>query len=195
LSKPPAADTFVLPPIRNEPELAARRADLGAQPAWQQELADALVEAGVEVAAWVPDKRLAPIAARLDERGIPLRTLPREEECFAYAAGYRAAGGMPVVMLQTSGLGNSLNAIGSLVIPYGLGFPAVISMRGSLGERNPAQMPLGRTTAGTLGLLGIEPFSLSAPEDARALVKGAVAVAESARALAPILLEGELDPA
>ena len=27
--------------------------------------------------------------------GLALRTLTREEECFGYAAGYRAAGGMP----------------------------------------------------------------------------------------------------
>jgi sulfopyruvate decarboxylase subunit alpha len=176
-------------------ELVARREDGAAEPAWQQELADALVEGGVEVAAWVPDKRLDPIAARLAERGIPLRTLPREEECFGYAAGYRAAGGMPLVMVQCSGLGNSLNAIGSLVIPYGLGFPAVISMRGSLGERNPSQMPLGRTTAATLDLFGIEAFSLSAPEDAGTLAKGAIAVADGARAFAPILLEAELEHA
>jgi sulfopyruvate decarboxylase subunit alpha len=174
-------------------ELVPRREDGAAALTWQEELADALVEGGVEVAAWVPDKRLAPIGARLAERGIPLRTLPREEECFGYAAGYRAAGGMPLVMVQCSGLGNSLNAIGSLVIPYGLGFPAVISMRGSLGESNPSQMPLGRTTAGTLDLLGVEAFSLSAREDARTLVKGAIAVADGARTLAPILLEGELE--
>ena len=171
----------------------ARHDDAGVDLTWQQELADALVEAGIEVAAWVPDKRLAPIAARLGERRIPLRTLPREEECFAYAAGYRAAGGMPLVLIQCSGIGNSLNAIGSLVIPYGLGFPAVISMRGTLGERNPSQMPLGRTTTGMLDLLGVQAFPLSAPQDARSLVKGAIAVAEGARTLAPILLEGELE--
>ena len=160
---------------------------------WQERLADALIEAGVEVAVWVPDKRLAPIGARIVQRGISLRTLPREEECFAYAAGHRAAGGMPLVLLQSSGLGNSLNAIGSLVIPYGLGFPVVISMRGTLGERNPAQMLLGRTTAGTLGLLGVQAFTLSDPADAVPFAKGAIAVAEGARTLAPILLDGALE--
>ena len=160
---------------------------------WQQALADALVESGVEVAAWVPDKRLAPIGARLLERGVPLRTLTREEECFGYAAGYRAAGGMPLVLLQCSGLGNSINAIGSLVVPYGLGFPVVLSMRGTLGERNPSQMPLGRATAGMLELLGVQSFPLAAPEDAEVVARGALAVAEGARVLAPIVLEPELE--
>ena len=160
---------------------------------WQETLADALIEAGVEVAAWVPDKRLAPIGVRLAERGVPLRTLTREEECFGFAAGYRAAGGMPVVLAQCSGLGNSLNAIGSLVIPYGLAFPVVLSMRGTLGERNPAQMPLGRSTVATLDALGVQSFPLRDPADAARVAKGAVAVAEGARVLAPILLEAELE--
>ena len=160
---------------------------------WQQELADAFIEAGVEVAAWVPDKRLAPIGDRLAQRGIPLRTLTREEECFGYAAGYRAAGGMPLVLVQCSGLGNSLNAIGSLVLPYGLGFPVVVSMRGTLGERNPSQMPLGRTTVAMLEALGIQPFSLSDPNAVSAIVKGAIGVADGARVLAPVLLEPELE--
>jgi sulfopyruvate decarboxylase alpha subunit len=163
------------------------------EPTWQQTLADALIEAGVEVALWVPDKRLAPIGARLEERGVPLRTLTREEECFGYAAGYRAAGGMPVVLAQCSGLGNSINALGSLVVPYGLAFPVVLSMRGTLGERNPAQMPLGRATVAMLEALGIQAFALTRPEDASTVVKGAVAVADGARVPAPILLEAGLD--
>ena len=160
---------------------------------WQDRLADELVAAGVEVAAWVPDKRLAPIGTRLEERGIPLRTLTREDECFGYAAGHRAAGGTPLVMIQCSGLGNSINAIGSLVIPYGLGFPVVISMRGTLGERNPSQMPLGRTTVAMLEALGVEPFPLRSPDAVAPIVKGALAVADGARALAPILLDAELE--
>jgi sulfopyruvate decarboxylase alpha subunit len=163
------------------------------EPTWQERLADELVEAGVEVAAWVPDKRLAPIATRLAERGITLRTLTREEECFGYAAGHRAAGGMPLVMIQCSGLGNSINAIGSLVIPYGLGFPVVISMRGTLGERNPAQMPLGRATVAMLDALGVQSFPLSSPDAVSRIVKGARDVADGARMLAPILLDAELE--
>ena len=160
---------------------------------WQTSVADALVDAGVEVAAWVPDKRLAPIGAALVEPGLALRTLTREEECFGYAAGYRAAGGLPVVLAQCSGLGNALNAIGSLVIPYGLAFPVVLSMRGTLGERNPAQMPLGRTTVAMLDALGVQAFPVRVAEDAAKVVAGAVAVAEGARVLGPILLEAELD--
>jgi sulfopyruvate decarboxylase TPP-binding subunit len=100
---------------------------------------------------------------------------------------------MPLVLVQCSGLGNSLNAIGSLVIPYGLGFPVVVSMRGTLGERNPAQMPLGRATVAMLEALGVQAFPLRSPGSATAVAKGAIGVADGARVLAPILLEAELE--
>jgi len=160
---------------------------------WQADLARTLAEGGVEAAAWVPDKRLAPVAEALAALQVPVRTLTREEECVGWAAGFRAAGGTPLVLMQCSGLGNSLNAIGSLVVPYGLGFPLVLSMRGALGERNPAQMALGRTAVPMLELLGIQSFRLRRPEDAGVLARGALAVADGARELAPIVLEPELD--
>jgi len=162
---------------------------------WQAELARALAEGGVEAAAWVPDKRLAPVADALAGLSVPVRTLTREEECVGWAAGYRAAGGTPLVLMQCSGLGNSLNAIGSLVVPYGLGFPLILSMRGALGERNPAQMPLGRSAVPMLELLGIQAFRLRRSEDAGMLARGALGVADGARELAPIVLEPELDMA
>ena len=42
----------------------------------------------------------------------------REEEAFGIAAGLFLGGKRPTVMLQSSGLGNSLNALTSLLIPY-----------------------------------------------------------------------------
>jgi sulfopyruvate decarboxylase alpha subunit len=159
---------------------------------WQQEVARKLVSVGVEVVAWVPDKRLSPIAAALAGE-IPVRTLTSEEACIGYAAGFRAAGGMPAVLCQCSGIGNSLNALGSLVLPYGLGFPLVLSMRGTLGERNPAQVPLGRTTVELLSLLAVPSYSIHRASDVGPVVEGVLALAEGARQIAAIILEPELE--
>src|SRR5688572_21261927 len=108
---------------------------------WQVATADALVDTGIAAAAYVPDSRLDRIVQRLVERGTVVRTLTREEECVAYAAGRAYARQTCAVLLQCSGLGNALNALGSLVVPGGLGMPLVVSMRGTLGETNPAQVP------------------------------------------------------
>jgi sulfopyruvate decarboxylase TPP-binding subunit len=91
------------------------------------------------------------------------------------------------------GLFNAFIALWSLLVPNGVCFPAVLSMRGTLGERNPSQMPLGRTTAGMLELLGVQPFPLARPDEAGVGARGAVASAEGARVLAPIILESILD--
>ena len=86
---------------------------------------------------------------------------------------------------------------GAVKIPWRaqeiLAFPLILSMRGTLGERNPSQMPLGRATVGMLEALGVQTFPLRVAADAAKIVRGAVAVAEGARVLAPVLLEAELE--
>jgi sulfopyruvate decarboxylase TPP-binding subunit len=160
---------------------------------WPAALAAALADVGAGVGAYVPDKRLAPLLDALEALGVPLRCLPSEEECVGYAAGSAASGERPLVLLQCSGLGNALNALGSLVLPYGLGLPLVVSMRGTLGEANPSQMPLGRATRPLLEALGVQVFGLRAPADAPALGRGLARMAYEGQAVAALLLEPELD--
>ena len=141
-----------------------------------------LVEAGVEAAAWVPDKRLGPIARALDGGGMPLRTLTREEECFAWAAGYRAAGGMPLVLFQCSGLGNALNAIGSLVDPVRPRLPGG-ALDARLARRaQPVADAAGAATPACSTLAGRAAVLARRPEDAGVVARGALDVAEGARA-------------
>lgn len=165
----------------------------GVVSSWQEGLAGALVAAGIEVGCWVPDKRLAPIVTSLEDLNVPVRTLTREEECIGYAAGFRAAGGAPVVLIQCSGLGNSFNALGSLATPYGLGFVMILSMRGTLGERNPAQVELGRNTKAMLELFGIQSFSITPAADVDQVVRGGYALADGARQVVALVLEPELE--
>jgi sulfopyruvate decarboxylase alpha subunit len=159
---------------------------------WPVAVADTLAARGVTVAAYVPDTRLQPIISRLADNGICLRSLTREEECVGYAAGQRIAGGRPVVLMQSSGLGNALNAIGSLAVPYGLGLPLVVSMRGTLGEANPSQVPLGRAAGSLLDALGIQAFSVRSAETAGPVTAGVVTLAFEAGECAAVILEPEL---
>jgi sulfopyruvate decarboxylase subunit alpha len=158
---------------------------------WQRAIADALVAAGVSAVAYVPDARLRGVIAALDG-SIAVRTLTREEECVGFACGYSAAGGRPVVLMQCSGLGNALNALGSFAIPYAIGIPLVLSMRGTLGEENPAQVPMGRATAGLLAALGIPSYPVHAPAQAGPTMTGVLASAFAAGTTSAVILEPEL---
>ena len=159
---------------------------------WERRLADELIDAGVDVAALVPDKRLDPVIDGLRARGLLLRSLTQEEECVAYCAGQLLAGGRPVVLMQSSGLGNALNALGSLVLPYNLGIPLIISMRGTLGELNRSQVPMGRATPALLAALGIQAFSVTHPDQVGHVARSVVAMA-SAGITTAILLGQELE--
>jgi sulfopyruvate decarboxylase alpha subunit len=159
---------------------------------WQTAVIDQLTKAAVSAAAFVPDSRMNGILQGLAENAVVLRSLTREEECVAYAAGQRIAGKRPVVLMQSSGLGNALNALGTLVVPYRLGLPLVISMRGTLGETNPSQIPIGRATVPMLNALGIQAFSVRRTEDAGPVVKAVLAMAFEADETAAIILESDL---
>ncbi len=162
----------------------------GAAPlGWQRAIADAIRKGGVDVAAYVPDARLRGIVAALEECELPVRALTREEECVAYAVGYAAAGGRPVVLMQCSGLGNSLNALGSFAIPYGIGIPLVLSMRGTLGETNPSQVPMGRATVPLLQALAIQSFAVLTEADAGPTTAGVLTLAYDAGTCAAVILE------
>ena len=128
---------------------------------WQRAIAGAIAEARVDTVVYIPDARLRGIVSALD--GPATRILTREEECIAYASGQLAVGRRAMVLMQCSGLGNALNALGSLSIPYELMPPIVLSMRGTLGEGNPAQVPMGRATRPMLEALGIQVSSSTIP--------------------------------
>lgn len=160
--------------------------------AWQTEIAHAIQQAGVDAVVYVPDARLRGIVEALGEEGPSMRLLTREEECIAYACGQLAAGARPVVMMQCSGLGNALNAVGSLCLPYGLGLPMVLSMRGTLGEGNPSQVPMGRATPALLDAVSIQAFTLADPGRAAQMMTGAIELAFSTGTSAALVLDALL---
>jgi sulfopyruvate decarboxylase subunit alpha len=159
---------------------------------WQATLADAFIANEISVASYVPDSRLHGLLEQLEAARVPLRSLAREEECVAYAAGQRLAGKRPLVVFQSSGLGNCLNALATLAVPSRLGLPMVISMRGSLGEGNPSQVPIGRAVDTILAAVGIQSFTMRDPAEGKALADGICSLAFKARECAAILLAPEL---
>ena len=97
------------------------------------------------------------------------------------AAGLYLGGARPTVMMQSSGLGNALNAIGSLLVAYQIPALLIMSMRGDPGEWNWAQVPLGRAVRPILLALGIQYTVVERGESAREAVEIAGGLAFSTR--------------
>lgn len=141
-------------------------------------VASGLKRAGVRFCAYVPDNALGPILDRLAADPAFVRVpVCREEEAFGVLAGVYAGGGRAAVLLQVSGVGNSLNAIASLLLPHRIPAVMIVSQRGELGEFNPAQAPMGRALRPVLDALGVMHFTPSRPAEAGPLVRHAAALA------------------
>ncbi|MHA1211896.1 MAG: sulfopyruvate decarboxylase subunit alpha [Candidatus Heimdallarchaeota archaeon] len=70
--------------------------------------------------------------------------LSREEEGIGIASGIHLAGKKSVMMIQSGGIGNSLNAMLSLALVYKIPIPIIISWRGIYKEKIEAQVPVGK---------------------------------------------------
>jgi sulfopyruvate decarboxylase subunit alpha len=116
------------------------------EPPWAAAVCEGLHTAGSRHVVYVPDNPLSHVLRILGSTYRDVRTTvaTREEEAFGIAAGMYLGGARPTVMLQSSGLGNSLNALTSLLIPYKIPALVIVSMRGDVGEWNDAQVPMGR---------------------------------------------------
>ena len=113
---------------------------------WPDQIHRELAAAGVRIVGYVPDaghKRLIELC-RADEsmRAVVLST---EEEGIGLAAGAWLGGQRSVLLMQSSGVGNTINVLGTV---KECRFPLVslITMRGEEGEFNPWQVPMGQAT-------------------------------------------------
>jgi sulfopyruvate decarboxylase subunit alpha len=139
---------------------------------------------------YVPDNPLSHVLAILasDYTDVETTIATREEEAFGIAAGLHLGGARPTVMLQSSGLGNSINALSSLVVPYQIPMLVVISMRGDAGEWNAAQVPMGRAVRSILEALTIPHASPASAGEVEATVAGVGRTAFSTRQVGACLL-------
>lgn len=161
---------------------------------WARGVADGLHACGCRHVVFVPDNPLSHVLRALAERHPDIDTTiaTREEEAFGIGAGLYLGGARPAVMLQSSGLGNSLNALSSLVLPYQVPLVMIVSMRGDAGEWNAAQVPMGRAVPAILESLGIPFVSPDSGEAVEALVADLGRTAFGTRHVAACLLPRRL---
>lgn len=76
-------------------------------------------------------------------------------------------GKRPAILMQNSGLGNSINALASLNQLYCIPLLMIMSHRGSAGEKISGQIPMGRLTRPLLAAMEIPCF---APEPMTAAI-------------------------
>lgn len=113
----------------------------------------------------------------------------REEDAIGIASGAFLAGKKPIVLMQNSGLANSINAIASLCIPYNIPILLLVTWRGYPKDENEPQYHhvMGKSTIPILEEIGI-PAQVISKEDPEIAVKNSIKEMENKQIPAVMLL-------
>jgi sulfopyruvate decarboxylase len=129
-----------------------------------------LKSAGVDFTASLPCEKIKGLLEVVAETFFHV-PLTREEEGVGICAGAALAGKRPALFVQSSGVGNMINALLSLTGFYELPLAIFISRRGIYKENIAAQVPMGKRLPGILKGAAISHTVINTAEDFRLVVK------------------------
>ena len=155
-------------------------------------LYEEIKKSGIDLILSLPCILLKGLLNLIDEKNeIQHIPITREEEGVGIAAGAYLGGKTPAILMQNSGLGNSINAIKSLLQLYKIPVVFIMSHRGAEGEKILAQIPMGQLTPDLLDLLNIRKFIIDSMENIKK-VKVAVNISKKSKETVGILLKRSL---
>jgi len=155
---------------------------------WPADVHKVLREEGITEVAMVPDaghSRLIELCEA--DNDISLVTMTTEEEGIHMLSGVFLGGGKGAMLLQSSGVGNIINA---LAMPNTCRIPLlmIVTMRGEYGEFNPWQVPMGQATAAVLGAMGVAVQHVLRAEEVAETVDAAARLAFGGYSAAAVLI-------
>jgi sulfopyruvate decarboxylase subunit alpha len=131
-------------------------------------------EAGINFIVSLPCANLKKLLELIDEDDqITHVPVTREEEGFGICAGAYMGGMNVAILMQNSGLGNSVNVLTSLFKLYNFPILMIISHRGTFGEGICGQVPMGKATTKVLDSLDIIYEKISLPSQSTESIKKA----------------------
>ncbi|HSB78654.1 MAG TPA: decarboxylase [Candidatus Methylomirabilis sp.] len=160
---------------------------------WTESIVAALKRHEVKLIAYLPDSIVYRVLALLEQDPFfDMVPVAREEEGVGILAGAYLGGRRGALFAQNSGLGNCVNALASLAVPWQTPFLIFLSQRGELGEFNVSQTGMGRATRPILDALGIPHVTPTHPEEVEGLVSDGIKLVYSTRTPLGVLLSRQL---
>ncbi|MBX6317786.1 thiamine pyrophosphate-binding protein [Pigmentiphaga sp.] len=156
---------------------------------WYEIVVRALKANEVKLVTYVPDNVLAPLIRLVhDDPFFTVICPAREEEAVGIAAGAYMAGMRGIVLMQTSGFATLPNVLASLLSPYRIPVPMMISERGAVGDFQLGQAMVCRTMRPVLTALGIPHFAIERHEDVEFVVDKMISQAYATQEPAALIL-------
>lgn len=162
------------------------------QQIWADDIFDAFMALDIRQVGYVPDsghsRLIVACHAEPRMRAVPLTT---EEEGIGLLAGAWLGGQRGAILMQSSGVGNCVNAL-SILQTCRLPMLAVVTMRGQWAETNPWQVPMGRNAGPVLEQMGVMVYDIDQPDEVGAVVEAAGRMAFFGPAAAAVLISQRL---
>ncbi len=109
----------------------------------------------IDIAVTLPCDRIKALLPQIS-RSIKTIPLTREENGVGICAGAYLGGKRPVMVIQSTGIGNMINALLSLNLTYGIPLPVLVSWRGIYKESIEAQVLSGKRMPAILDAAGVK---------------------------------------
>ena len=130
----------------------------------EEETVELFEQNNIDLIATLPCDRLKNLLPLVGKRFFEVQ-LSREEDGVGICAGAFLAGAKPLMLIQSTGIGNLLNALSSLNFTYELPLPIVASWRGVYQESIPAQVYWGTHLKAVLNALDVATYEVHTVED------------------------------
>lgn len=132
---------------------------------WSKDVFAEIKKREIETVCTVPDGGLTKLLNMVQgDDAMQLVTMSTEEEGMGLVTGQWLGGKKAMIAMQSSGVGNCINALG---YPSILKAPCLmlVTMRGIWGEFNPWQVQMGMGTKPVLEAIGVRCFPVEKPAE------------------------------
>jgi sulfopyruvate decarboxylase alpha subunit len=155
---------------------------------WSEDVLRAMQARKIATVCTIPDGGLIQFLKLIEaSKSASLVTLSTEEEGVGIATGCWLAGARAMVAMQSSGVGNCINALG---LPAAFRAPCLllVTMRGQWGEFNPWQVPMGQAVRPALEAVGVKCYPVDKPEEVGETFAAAADFAFNSRVSTAVLI-------
>jgi sulfopyruvate decarboxylase alpha subunit len=155
---------------------------------WSADVFKEMKARDIKTVATIPDGGLTSLLQMVvADKDMRLVTLSTEEEGIGVVTGQWLGGTRAMIAMQSSGVGNCINALG---IPVTMRTPCLmlVTMRGQWGEFNPWQVPMGQATRTVLEAVGVRCFPVERAEEIGEVFAAAADIAFNSTVSAAVLV-------
>ena len=155
---------------------------------WSADVLREMKARSIRIVCTIPDGGLTNFLNLVkSDPELRLITLTTEEEGIGVATGSWLGGVRAMIAMQSSGVGNCINA---LALPAAFRAPCLmlVTMRGQWGEFNPWQVPMGQATRPVLEAMAVKCFPVDRAADVGETFAAAADLAFHGRFSAAVLI-------